>query len=587
MLEIAQPASSEHKHDKMRVTIARDMPPCLVQANKAIQIGHMEQAKELLNEEAIEEVRQRLDKDPSRTDIMLMLATVLNWTGQKREAYTWYKRCVAVEPNALAYNEMAMLSGSRGLLAECIESLRKAMDIDPNVPGIWVNLGVTLLQRKQFKEGFDLLHKAIQKEPHNPVFYSTYLFYLKHLPDVAPQVIFDLHKHWGKTHAPISMARTSHDNVPVADRRLRIGYISPDFRTHSVAYFFEPILDGHDLNNVEVYGYGNVVSPDQTTERLKGKFDHYRNIFGVDDKTVAQFIEQDRIDILVELAGHTQNNRLLVLAHKPAPIQVTYLGYLDTTGIEAIDFILTDNLLSHSESQKFYTEQLMYLPGGYYCYKCPEIDITVTPPPSVENGYITFGSLAPDRRFNLSLLKVWANILTHTPNSRIIVGFAGGLDDSVRIHYLNEFEKCGISQERVDLHGPKPYVEYLKEYSKIDILLDTFPDNGGTYTFESLWMGVPLITLAGHRQTERKGLSTLSQVGLECFAATTISEYVAKAVALANDLENLVDMRESMRERMAKSPLCDSRQFARNLESVYREMWHRWCRKQGVKVPTG
>lgn len=582
----AADATHVEENGKMRIGIAKDMPQFLVDANAAIQMGHIEQAKSLVNDQAIQQVSQILENDPSRTDIMFMLATILNWTGQKRQAYTWYERCTQIKPNALAYYEMAMLCGSRGRSSECIEYLNKAIETDPDIPVIWVNLGIKLIERKQITEGFGLLRKAIQKEPDNPVFYSVYLFCLNHLPEMDPQMVFKLHQHWGKLHAPISKAKTSHDNEPVPDRKLRIGYISPDFRKHSVMYFFEPLLDGHDRNLVEVYGYGNVGSPDQTTERLKGKFDHYRNICGVDDRTVAQRIEQDRIDILVELAGHTKNNSLLVLAHKPAPIQVTYLGYGETTGMEAIDYILTDIQSVPPECQKYYSEELMYLPGGYYCYRPPENDVAVTPPPSIENGYITFGSLAPHRRFNLELLKVWAEILNRIPSARMRLGFAGGMDEGVRNHYLSEFEQSGISRERVNISGPKPYTEYLKEYSKMDILLDTFPENGGTYTCESLWMGVPVITLAGQRQIHRAGLSTLSRVGQEQFAATTPAEYVTKAVALANDPKSLVELRGSMRSQITTSPLCNVKQYTHEVESAYREMWHRWCRKHGVSVPS-
>ncbi len=568
-------------HDRMRIAIAGDMPQCLVEANAAITRGQVETARYLVNDQAIEEVCQRLGKDPSRTDIMLLLAAVLNSTGQKREAYAWYQKCAEVEPNALIYNEIAMISGSRGLLTECIEYLRRAMAMDPEIPAIWVNLAVKLIEAKQLKEGFDLLRRAINKEPDNPVFYSIYLFSLNHLPDIDPQMIFGLHTHWGTTHAPISMAKTSHANTPVADRRLRIGYISPDFRGHSVAHFIEPLLDEHDHSEVEVYGYGNVASPDRVTERLKSTFDHYRNIFGLDDKTVAHMIEQDGIDILIELAGHTKLNCLLVLAHKPAPIQVTYLGYGDTTGVEAIDYILTDNRLSPPESQKFYTEQLMYLPGSL-CYRLPDVDLAVTPPPSMKNKFVTFGSFCAHRRFNLHLLKHWADILRETPNSRMTLGFASGIHEHLRNHYLDELVKYGISRERVRINGPKPYIEYLKAYAKIDILLDTFPENGGTYTCESLWMGVPVITLAGPRQISRYGLSLLSSIGLESFVATTASDYVAKAVAFSNNPEHLIEMRQSMRARITSSPLCRAKEFAHEVESAYREMWHRWCRRQGA-----
>ncbi len=578
----ARDATRVKDDDRMQITIARDMPQCLVEANAAITRGHIEQARSLINDQAIQNIKQKLEKDPSRTDIMFMLATILHRIGQKRKAQALYEKCAELKPTAMVYKAMAMISASHGHPAECIEHLTQAMELEPDIPEIWVTLAVKLLERKQLKEGFDLLAKAIQKEPENPVFYSIYLFSLNHLSAMDPQMIFQLHKHWGKTHAPISVARTSHANTPVTDRRLRIGYISPDFCAHSVSHFFEPVLAGHNRHDVEIFGYGNVRSPDPMTERLRNQFDGYRNILGVDDKTVAHVIEQDRIDILVELAGHTQNNRLLVLAYKPAPIQVTYLGYADTTGMEAIDYVLTNTLLSPPESQEFYTEQLMYLPNAHHCYTCPTMDVALGPPPSVENGYVTFGALTPHRRFNLSLLKLWADILERTPNAKIALGFASDLDDRTRNHYLSEFDKCGISRERVSISGRRPYIEYLTEHNKIDILLDTYPENGATYTCESLWMGVPVITLAGPRQISRYGLSILTHVGLDRLVATTASEYVAKAVALANDPEGLMGIRQSMRSRLAESPLCQTRQFVCELETVYRKMWHKWCRRQGV-----
>lgn len=577
---VKRPAAG--RKDKMRVTVTADMPQRLIQANAAIAKGHMEQAKGLVNEQTIEEVRQKLREDPSRTDIMLMLATMLNWTGQKKKAYDWYERCAAVKPNALALNEMAMIHGSLWRPLECITTLRRAMEVDPDIPAIWVNLAVKLIETKQFEEGFDLLRRAIRTEPDNSVFHSILLFNLHHLPDIDAKTICEEHQQWGKAHAPISMARTSHANTPEPGRRLRIGYISPDFRGQSVMYFLEPILEGHNRQNVEVFGYANVGTPDHNTERLKGKLDHYRNICGVDDRTVARQIEQDRIDILVDLAGHMQGNRLLVLAHKPAPVQATYLGYGDTTGMEAVDYLLTDTLSIPPELGQFYMEQLMYIEGGHHCYRPPDKNIQVTPPPFLANGYVTFGSQTNPRRFHLELLRTWADILKKTPHSRMVIRFSQGLGHVNLDRFFNEFEACGVSRERIEMHGPKAHTEYLKEYGKIDILLDTFPENGGTYTCESLWMGVPVITRAGDRQVSRAGICILSRVGLEHLAATTASQYIEKAVALANDRNGLRVMRQTLRSQFTGSSQCNAAEFSRNLESTYRQMWHQWCRTQGV-----
>jgi len=380
------------------------------------------------------------------------------------------------------------------------------------------------------------------------------------------------------------MARVSHSNTVEPERKLRIGYISPDFKRHVVSYYFEPLLDEHNRDVVEVYGYGNIDRPDPTTSRLQKKFDCYRSIWDVNDDAVARVIEQDKIDILIELAGHTRNNRLLVLARKPAPVQVTYLGYADTTGMEAVDYLLTDRLTAPPESQKFYTEQLAYLPGGSVCYTPPENAPDATPLPAAKKGYVTFGAFTNNRRLNRPLLEVWAEILKLTPNSRLLLGFRGGGDEKVQEHYLSQLEECGVLRERIEIGGGKVHTEYLKQYSNVDIVFDTFPENGGTSTCDALWMGVPVISLAGQHQAERVGLGILSRLDMQCFAAATPAEYVARAVAIANKPQSLVEMRASMRSRMAESSLCDAKRFARDVETAYREMWRRWCRGQGVSV---
>ncbi len=366
---------------------------------------------------------------------------------------------------------------------------------------------------------------------------------------------------------------------------MRIGYISPDFKKHVVSYFFEPLLDEHNRDAVEVYGYGNIDRLDSTTSRLQKKFDCYRNIWDVNDDAVARIIEQDKIDILIDLAGHTRNNRLLVLARKPAPVQVTYLGYCDTTGMEAVDYLLTDCITAPPESQKYYTEQLTYLPGGYFCYTPPENAPVVTPPPAAKKGYVTFGTFTNNRRLNRRVLEVWTEILKLTPNSRLLLGFRGGDDEKVQEHYLSQFEECGVSRERIEISGGKAPSEYIKQYNDVDIVFDTFPGNGGTTTCEALWMGVPVISLIDKHQNGRVGLSILSRLDMQCFAAATPAEYVAKAVALANKPESLMEMRASMRSRMAESSLCDRKRLARDVETAYRQMWRQWCRGRGVSVP--
>ncbi|HEC04157.1 MAG TPA: hypothetical protein ENI81_11545, partial [Phycisphaerales bacterium] len=375
-----------------------------------------------------------------------------------------------------------------------------------------------------------------------------------------------------------------HDNTIDPDRRLRIGYISPDFCGHSVSYFFEPILEAHDAEAVEVYGYGDVSCPDQVTEELKVKFGHYRNICGLRDQEVAKMIEQDKIDILVDLAGHTSGNRLGVMARKPAPVQVTYLGFPDTTGMGQIDYRLTDETADPPDAQRFHTEKLVFLPGGFLCYKPPGFAPPVNSLPAIEKGCFTFGSFNNNCKIQPDMMRLWAEILKRRESSRLLLKFGGGDDPAVRDHYLREFESFGISRERVDICGRKPTIEHFRMYGRVDMALDTYPYNGTTTTCEAMWMGVPTLSLAGKAHASRVGLSILSRMGLGDFATSTPAEYVEKAVAFSGELDNLAKIRASLRSMMFNSPLCDKKRFTKSLEAAYRAMWRQWCDGSQMEV---
>jgi predicted O-linked N-acetylglucosamine transferase (SPINDLY family) len=353
---------------------------------------------------------------------------------------------------------------------------------------------------------------------------------------------------------------------------------------HSVAYNFEPILDGRDRRNVQVFGYGNVARPDEVTDRLKAKFDHYRSIRGLDDHTVVRMIERDEIDILVAVAGHAGDNRLTVLAYKPAPIQVDYQG-VNTTGMQQVDYRFTDSLLDPAGSEKFYVEASVYLPGGVHCYRPPDFAPPVVPLPAERAGHVTFGSFNGSLKSNPFVVSLWAEVLKNVDDSRLLMKFHGGGDRETKDRYLEQFRRLQISPERVEIHGWKSPVEHLKLYGRVDIALDTYPFNGCLTTLEGMWMGVPTVTLVGESLISRAGLSILSRVGLEFFAASTRDEYVAKATALARNRPALAKIRASMRQRMTASTLCDSKTYAAGLETAYRKMWRRWCRSRDVDVP--
>jgi len=572
------------KNDNMQIGISGDTPQFLIEANAAVTTGEIERARELVNDQGVEKVRQIIQKNPSRTDIMLMLAVMLHRTGQLDKAEDWFKRILEVEPNALVYNELAVICDAKGCFSEGIECLRKAMELNPDIPAIWSNLAKRLMETGAIEEGISLFRKAVENKPGNSVLHSNLLLNLHFLPDIDFQELFEEHKRWAKIHAPLSKAKKSHNNDPNPDRRLRVGYISPDFKGHSVTYYFEPLLDGHDRQAVEVYGYGNVESPDHITKRLTSKFGHYRNIRGLDDEKVAGMIEQDRIDILVDLAGHTRDNSLLVLARKPAPIQVTYMGYVNTTGMEQIDYFLTDELSAPPKLQKYFTEELVYLPDGYFCYRPPDIALAVTPLPAFRKGYITFGAFCNNVRISSAIMAIWADVLKANNKAHILLKFYAGGDPGVREYYWGQFERLGIPRERVEICPAKGINDILCHYGEVDIMLDTCPANGFSGIFHSMWMGVPTISLAGGHLLFRMGLSVLSRAGLEFFAAKTPAEYIAKATALANKPESLAKIRAAMRQRMADSIILDEKRFTRNVETAYRRMWHKWCQCRSAVV---
>jgi len=463
-------------------------------------------------------------------------------------------------------------------LSQAAKSLSGTSNLSASEIFLWEKFGIHLLSMGEITQLVDSLAKMAKLHTWSADVHSHMLFGLHHLPGIDQQTIFDEHKQWAQLHAPVNKIETSYDNTPEPDRKLRIGYISPDFRMHPVAFFIGPLIFGHNRQNVEVYGYGNIATLDTTNEYLKSKFDFYRNIYGLDTPALISLIRDDKIDILVELAGHTTGNSLAALAHKPAPIQVSYLGYPGTTGMKQIDYRLVDHSVNPAQSQKYYTEELVYLPEPFCCFNVT--DLPVTPLPAQHNGFITFGSFQNNCKINQSVISLWADVLKFQNNSRLLLRFAKGNNAEIREFYLRQFEFFGINRSRIEIGGFLPYTDHLKQYERVDIALDTFPFNGHTTICEALWMGVPTISLTGDTFASRLGLCMLKSVGLEFFAAQSKDEYIKKAVALAQKISSLAKIRASMRQRIQASLLCHPKAFAVGVEDAYRKMWHKWCKTQ-------
>ncbi len=566
------------ENGELQITVVEGtLPAFLMEANTAVKTGNIDRTLELLNDRNVEVVRNIVRKDPTRTDIMLVLAKLFSDIDQLDKAEEWYSKVLDIDPHPLVFNEICSICLDTNRFSRAVEYRKKAVEANPHNNEQKIVLARDLIETGETQKGIDLLRKVIESDGGNAKSESSLLWNLHYLPDLDPQKLFDEYKRLGRTYVPLSMAKTSHDNAPDPDRRLRIGYISPDFHQHSVVHSFEPLLDAHNRDVIEVYGYGNVRKPDAVTDRLMTKFDHYRDIFRVNNRDAASLIEQDKIDILVEIGGICRGNRLDVLACKPAPIQVDY-GGINTSGMEQIDYRLTDSILDPPDLQKFYVEESICLPGGLLAFRPPEVSPVVSPLPAKQNGFVTFASFNNNMKINTFIIELWVQILKANEGSRLILKFRAGNDEEVKNRYRGQFEDLGIEPERIDICGWKPDFEHYQLYHEIDIALDTYPFNGFITTLQALWMGVPVISLVGtDSYLSRAGLSILSRVGLEIFAATSPEEYVTKAVSFAAETENLEQIRLALRQLMLGSTLCDPGRYAVEIEAAYRKMWRRWC----------
>jgi predicted O-linked N-acetylglucosamine transferase (SPINDLY family) len=561
------------------------LPDFLIRANDLANRGHIEEAIELVNEQNVQVVLQKAEHDPRHADVMFMvLAVVFQKAELPQEAVKWYEKILEHNPNPLVLNELAGLYQSAGRRSQAMKYRKQAMGLEPDNTYICGHYAADLIAMGDVQQGLDLLREIMERDPTNPLPHSMLLWRMHYLPDLDRRELFAEHMRWGKMHAPSSLAKASHDNTPDPDRWLRVGYISADFRMHSVAYNFEAFLSGRSRDSIEVYGYANVSRGDEVTARFERQFDHYRNICGLTDEELVRLIGRDKIDILVALGGHTDGNRLLALARKPAPIQVDY-GGINTSGMEQIDYRLTDVLLDPPQSQELYVEELVHLPGGLVCYTPPDFAPPMAPLPAERNGFTTYGSFNGSAKVNSYIMSLWAQVLRADTDSVFLMKFAGGEDPAMRDRYWRLFEQFRISRDRVEICGWKPSVEHLRLYDRVDIVLDTYPYNGCLTTLEGLWMGVPTISLIGDNYISRVGLSILSRIGLEFFAASTPEEYVRKAIALAGSRDALAKIRVSLRQRMIGSELCDPKRLAREAEAAYRMMWHRWCQSQNDGTP--
>jgi protein O-GlcNAc transferase len=516
---------------------------------------------------------------PEEASFHYGLGEALRLAGQPEPAAASLRQALALLPDfPKAYRGLGASLLEMGDREGAVASFRRALALDPNYVRAHHGLGVALLHQGEQAAAVASFRRALELAPDFADAHAGILFALHYVQDCDRTTLYQETRAWGERYAePLTRAAQPHSNTPDPERRLRIGYVSADFHNHPVGMFLRAVLASHDRSEVEVFCYTNSLRVDETTQRLKEATDHWRIIWGMMDEAAAGMIRRDAIDILVDLSGHTAGNRLLLFARKPAPVQVSWLGYFDTTGVSAVDYLLADRFVCPEGDESLYVEQIIRLAGSYLCYTPPRHPVDVSPLPARSRGYVTFGCFNNIPKVTDGVVAVWAEILRRVPLARLLMKTAALEDPSVKDRYLALFAAQGIGAERLVFQGHSAHAEYLAAYGEVDIALDPFPYNGGTITVDSLWMGVPVVTLRGDRFVSRMGVTHLSAIGLDELIAGTRQEYVEKAVELAGDLERLDGLRSSLRQRLKHSSLCDGSQFTKGLESTYREMWRRWC----------
>lgn len=522
--------------------------------------------------------RAALAQDRRQARAWSLLARIALDEDQLEPALACYTPILALHPDDPEYLvDAAELNRRAGHLARAVELSERALARQARYGRAWRVRRRALEELDRLEEASDCLRHELELDPGNSVTHSDLLFLLSRADMLTPRQAVEEYRRWGELYADqLTLSAAAHANPPEPERALRVGYASADFRRHAVAHFVEPVLARHERRAWRVFCYSNCARPDDMTLHLRGIADEWRDISGLSDDTAARLVRGDGIDILIDLSGHTAGNRLLMFARKPAPVQMTWLGYWGGTGMAAMDYRITDHFADpEGESDAAYREQLLRLPHSKWCYLPPAAMPECNALPARSRGYVTFGSLSNFARVSGETLRAWALLLRRIRQARLRILAAPSGESLDRM--LEIFDAADIHADRLDLIGRLPAQTYLRQYLELDIALDPFPMNGGTTTCDCLWMGVPIISRSGSSGVSRSGLSILSNVGLGQLVARSWEEYIDIAARLAADLSALAQLRASLREKMAASPLLDAQGFTRNLEALYRGAWRNWC----------
>jgi protein O-GlcNAc transferase len=492
------------------------------------------------------------------------------------EALDCYRRALAINPSQPeTLTNLGNLLLSLGQLHEALEFQQRAARLQPGHPEILSNLGNALQHLGRLDEALDVYRQALTIRPDDTSIHGKLLFTLNYHPDRSAEQIFSAYQEFDRRFGmPYRPRRPPPANDRDPERRLRIGYVSPDFRCHSISHFLEPLLAHHDHSSFEITAYAELTQEDQLTAVYRGLVDRWVPTHGLSDDALAERIRADGIDILVDLAGHTAGNRLGVFARRPAPVSATWMGYGYTTGLSAIDYFLTDTIMAPAGCEPLFAERLWRLDAPIGVYR-PVSDMGEAGPlPALTHGTVTFGTLTRHVRLNHHVIRVWSELLRRLPTARLIIDSKDFATETVQQQLAERFAAHGIEPTATEHRLSQPA---LGRPARMDIGLDCFPHNSGTTLVESLYMGVPFITLAARPSVGRSAVAILTGAGHPEWIAASEAEYVDKAVALASDLERSGRLSARLRTDFEAGPWRDEAGFARRVEQAYRQMWQLWC----------
>jgi predicted O-linked N-acetylglucosamine transferase (SPINDLY family) len=532
---------------------------------------------------AVENLTRVIELQPENAVSIFYLGLAKMRLGECDDAIILFEKAVDLNPfdikawaNAIALNVQKFCS------SRAEELSIKGLAANPENPVLLDALGIALLEQGRVSEAIDCYKRGIAFDPSFFEPHTHLMFAMNYDPNVSQEDIHSIAVNWGMSCDASSNKYITYSNLPDPDRTLRIGYVSADFNKHPVSIHFLPVIYHHDRSKYRIYCYYNSFRDDEITKELSSLADNWRVIANMNDVEAAELIRSDEIDILVDLSGHTAMNRLHLFAKKPVPVQATWLGYSNTTGLPTMDYFIGDDATIFAEEEHLFSEKVIRLPWSRFCF-APYADIPdATAPPCIRNGYITFGSFNSLAKLNSEVVALWARILEELPGTRLILKRGEFADTQVRNRFYHVFSEEGIDPSRLDLRGYSSHDKMLSEYGDVDIALDPFPFSGGITTLNALLMGVPVVTLSGSLPISRQTRTFYRVLNHLEFVARTKDRYCSIARELSNDIGRLEKLRVELRPRLINSYLCDGREFTRNLENIYHKMWLEWCNKRDI-----